>query len=147
METVRELRLAAGLTQAELAQRSGVAQPNIAAYESGNRRPSVAMMARLREVAKPRPSGVVAAHRDQIIALALRHKANRVRVFGSVSRGDDVSGSDIDLLVRFDDDADLLDMAELMLDLAELTGLHVDLVSEGGLPPGPHPIRDEAKPL
>ncbi|MFD4443415.1 nucleotidyltransferase domain-containing protein [Nocardia sp. NPDC058519] len=147
METVRGLRLAAGLTQAELAQRSGVAQPNIAAYESGNRRPSAAMMARLREVAKPRPSGVVAAHRDQIIALALRHKANRVRVFGSVSRGDDVSGSDIDLLVRFDDDADLLDMAELMLDLEELTGLHVDLVSEGGLPPGPHPIRDEAKPL
>ncbi|MFD3744802.1 helix-turn-helix domain-containing protein [Nocardia sp. NPDC058633] len=147
METVRELRLAAGLTQAELAQRSGVAQPNIAAYESGNRRPSAAMMARLREVAKPRPSGVVAAHRDQIIALALRHKAHRVRVFGSVSRGDDVSGSDIDLLVRFDDDADLLDMAELMLDLEELTGLHVDLVSEGGLPPGPHPLRDEAKPL
>ncbi|MGY0502159.1 helix-turn-helix domain-containing protein [Nocardia sp. FBN12] len=147
METVRELRLAAGLTQAELAQRSGVAQPNIAAYESGSRRPSAAMMARLREVAKPRPSGVVAAHRDQIIALALRHKANRVRVFGSVSRGDDVSGSDIDLLVRFDADADLLDMAELMLDLEELTGLHVDLVSEGGLLPGPHPIRDEAKPL
>ncbi|MFD3511068.1 helix-turn-helix domain-containing protein [Nocardia sp. NPDC058666] len=147
METVRELRLAAGLTQAELAQRSGVAQPNIAAYESGSRRPSTAMMARLRAVAQPRPSGVVAAHREQILALALRHKANRVQVFGSASRGDDVSGSDIDLLVRFDDDADLLDMAELMLDLEELTGLHVDLVSEGGLPPGPHPIRDEAKPL
>ncbi|MGW6725053.1 helix-turn-helix domain-containing protein [Nocardia sp. NPDC055029] len=147
METVRDLRRAAGLTQAELAQRSGVAQSNIAAYESGTRRPSPTMLSRLRDAAKPRPSRVIAEHRDQIIALALRHKANRVRVFGSVSRGDDVSGSDIDLLVRFDADADLLDMAELMLDLEELTGLHVDLVSEGGLPAGPHPIRDEAKPL
>ncbi|WP_426003481.1 helix-turn-helix transcriptional regulator [Paenarthrobacter sp. NyZ202] len=32
---VRELREAAGLNQAELASRSGVAQPNIAPYEAG----------------------------------------------------------------------------------------------------------------
>ena len=34
---IRAARLAAGLTQAELAARSGVRQPNIAAYESGSR--------------------------------------------------------------------------------------------------------------
>ncbi|WP_084457950.1 helix-turn-helix domain-containing protein [Nocardia caishijiensis] len=147
METVRDLRIAAGLTQAELANRSGVARSVIAAYESGERRPSSRMLARLQTVARPRPSRVIAEHRDQIIALASRHKAHRVRVFGSASRGDDISGSDIDLLVRFDPDADLFDMADLVFELEELTGLHVDVVSERGLPDGPHPIRDEAKPL
>ncbi|MEV0080490.1 helix-turn-helix transcriptional regulator [Nocardia neocaledoniensis] len=73
-----DLRRAAGLTQAELAQRSGVAQSDIAAFESGNRRPSPMMLSRPRDAAKPRPSGVIAEHRDQIIALALRHKANEV---------------------------------------------------------------------
>ncbi|GGK51363.1 XRE family transcriptional regulator [Nocardia camponoti] len=147
METVRDLRLAADLTQIELARRSGIAQPNIAAYETGKRQPSPTTMSRIRAAAKPRPSGVLAKHRDAILALARRHKADRVRVFGSIARGEDVSGSDIDLLVRFVSGADLVDMAELMLDIEELTGIHVDLVSEGGLPAGPHPIRDEARPL
>ncbi|MFD3509112.1 helix-turn-helix domain-containing protein [Nocardia sp. NPDC058666] len=85
METVVDLRLAAGLTQAESAARSGVARSVIAAYEAGTRRPSPMMLTRLRAVARPRPSGVVAKHRDQIIALASRHKAHRVRIFGSTS--------------------------------------------------------------
>lgn len=105
---VGDLRRAAGLTQDELAARSGVAQPNIAAYESGQRIPSAAMLDRLGAVAKPRPSVVLAKHRDAIIALARQHRASRVRVFGSAARGDDVSGSDIDLLVRFASDADVL---------------------------------------
>ena len=60
---VRDLRAAAGLTQDELATRSGVAQPNIAAYETGQRTPSAAMLNRLRSAAKPRPSVVLAEHR------------------------------------------------------------------------------------
>lgn len=144
MSAVQSLRLAAGITQDELADRSGVAQPNIAAYETGARRPSAAMIERLRAVAKPRPSGILAEHRAEVLELARRHKARDVRVFGSVARGQDVSGSDLDLLVRFDPEADLFDLADLVTALEELTGLHVDVVSEHGLRPGPHPIRDEA---
>ena len=55
---VRDLCLAAGLTQDKLAERSGVAQPNIAAYETGHRSPSASMLNRLRVVAKPRPSTI-----------------------------------------------------------------------------------------
>jgi len=144
---VWELRLAAGLTQGELAARSGVAQPNIAAYERGQRVPSAAMLDRLNAVAKPRPSVVLAKHRDAIIALALRHKASNVRVFGSALRGEDVSGSDIDLLVRFAADADVFDLADLTAELEELTGLHVDVVSERGLRGGANSIAREARPL
>ncbi|HTB23143.1 MAG TPA: helix-turn-helix transcriptional regulator [bacterium] len=38
---IRSLRLAQGLTQADLAARTGIAQPNLAAFESGSRRPSL----------------------------------------------------------------------------------------------------------
>lgn len=37
--TLRTARLAGGLTQAELSERSGVVRPNITAYESGRREP------------------------------------------------------------------------------------------------------------
>jgi predicted nucleotidyltransferase/DNA-binding XRE family transcriptional regulator len=141
---VRELRQAAGLTQQELALRAGVAQPNIAAYETGQRAPSAAMVARLRAAAPPRPSRVVADHRAEILALARKHKAAPVRVFGSVARGEDVSGSDLDLLVTFEPGATIYDLAELIDALEDLTGLRVDVVSEGGLRPGPNPIRDQA---
>jgi predicted nucleotidyltransferase/DNA-binding XRE family transcriptional regulator len=143
-QVVRELRHAAGLTQQELARRAGVAQPNIAAYETGQRAPSAAMVARLRAAAPPRPSRVVADHRAEILALARQHKAAHVRVFGSVARGEDVSGSDLDLLVTFEPGATIYDLAELIAALEDLTGLRVDVVSEGGLRPGPNPIRDQA---
>jgi predicted nucleotidyltransferase/DNA-binding XRE family transcriptional regulator len=143
-QVVRELRQAAGLTQQELARRAGVAQPNIAAYETGQRAPSAAMVARLRAAAPPRPSRVVADRRAEILALAREHKAAHVRVFGSVARGDDVSGSDLDLLVTFEPGATIYDLAELIAALEDLTGLRVDVVSEGGLRPGPNPIRDQA---
>ena len=147
MDEIRRLRLMAGLTQAELAARSGVAQPNIAAYESGQRSPSASMLSRLRRAAPPRPSAVVAEKRGEIMAAAKRHKAGHVRVFGSVARGEDTSGSDIDLLVTLAPDATIFDLAELTIELEEMTGLHVDVVSEGGLRPGRNPIRDEAVAL
>lgn len=46
-----------------------------------------------------RPSEVLSLHRAQIREIALRHRVSSVRVFGSALRGDDVVGSDLDLLV------------------------------------------------
>lgn len=37
--TLRSVRVAAGLTQAQLGQRAGVARPNVVAYEAGRREP------------------------------------------------------------------------------------------------------------
>ena len=44
---LRRLRLAAGLTQSDLADRSGIARPNIAAYEAGRREPKWSTAERL----------------------------------------------------------------------------------------------------
>lgn len=44
---LRRLRLAAGLTQSDLADRSGIARPNVAAYEAGRREPKWSTAERL----------------------------------------------------------------------------------------------------
>jgi len=46
-QRIRELRLAAGLTQAELARRTGIHRPNIARVEAGRHTPSLETLARL----------------------------------------------------------------------------------------------------
>ncbi len=144
---IQQSRESAGLSQSELSVRSGVAQPNISAYESGRRRPSPKMVERLISAARPRPSAILAAHRDAVLAFAAANKAVDVRVFGSVARGEDTPGSDIDLLVRFQEGASLLDQSTLAIELGDLLGVEVDVVSEGGLTDRHQAIRGEAIPL
>ncbi len=105
------------------------------------------MLAKLRAVAPPRPSTVLGERRDEVLLLARQHKATDVRVFGSVAGGEDTSGSDLDLLVKFEADADVFDLADLITELEALTGLRVDVVSEGGLRPGSNPVKEEAVAL
>ncbi|WP_297747752.1 nucleotidyltransferase family protein [uncultured Tessaracoccus sp.] len=62
-------------------------------------------------------------------AVARRRGTGVVRVFGSVARGDDAEGSDIDLLVEFEKGASLFDQAGLEIDLEELLGRRVDVMS------------------
>ncbi len=71
--------------------------------------------------------------RKDILEIAARHGARDVRVFGSVARGDQREDSDLDLLVRFDPDRSLLDHGGLVVDLEELLGIPVDVVSENGM--------------
>ncbi|HEV2349625.1 MAG TPA: nucleotidyltransferase family protein [Terriglobia bacterium] len=71
--------------------------------------------------------------RDEILRVAARHGARNVRVFGSVARGEADEQSDIDLLVEFEPDRSLLDHAALWLELQDLLGCKVDVVSEGGV--------------
>jgi len=83
-------------------------------------------------------------HRDAILAAARRRHASRVRVFGSVARGEAGPSSDIDLLVDFDAEASLLDQVGLIQDLETVLGRDVDVVSTGGLLPDHRSIRNEA---
>ncbi|GAB3566432.1 nucleotidyltransferase family protein [Spelaeicoccus albus] len=95
----------------------------------------------------PRPSIVLARHRAEILGVVKQHKARDVRVFGSIRRGENTSGSDIDLLVTFKPDADILDLPNLTEALTELTRIHVGVVSEGGLRSDYDRIAVEATPL
>jgi uncharacterized protein len=71
--------------------------------------------------------------REAILEIARRHGAHDIRIFGSVARGDSNESSDLDLLVRFDPDRSLFDQGGLVMDLRDLLGLKVDVVSEGAL--------------
>ncbi|NPV62939.1 MAG: nucleotidyltransferase family protein [Methanotrichaceae archaeon] len=71
--------------------------------------------------------------RKEILRIAAKHGARNVRVFGSVARGEADFQSDIDLLVEFKRGTTLLGHAALVLELEDLLGVKVDVVSERGL--------------
>ncbi|MBN1322421.1 MAG: nucleotidyltransferase family protein [Methanotrichaceae archaeon] len=79
--------------------------------------------------------GLLKSRREDILRIAARHGARNVRVFGSVARGEADEKSDIDLLVEFEPGRSLLDHAGLWLELQELLGCKVDVVSDRGIKP------------
>jgi predicted nucleotidyltransferase len=86
--------------------------------------------------------------RERLLALAARHGASRVRVFGSVARREAGAGSDVDFLVEMAPGRSLLDLGALQMDLSETLRRPVDVVSERGLQAGHRErILKEALPL
>lgn len=71
--------------------------------------------------------------RDEMLDLARRHGAHDLRIFGSVARGEATESSDLDLLVRMDPDRSLLDLGALVMDMRDLLGIRVEIISEGAL--------------
>lgn len=71
--------------------------------------------------------------RRQILKIAERHGARKVRVFGSVARGQARRGSDIDFLIEMDEGRSLLDHSALILELERSLKRPVDVASERGL--------------
>lgn len=96
----------------------------------------------------PKVQRLLTEKRDEILRIAARHGAKNIRVFGSVARGDADAASDVDVLVDMEPGRSLLDMGGLLMDLQDVLGCSVDVVTERGLRPR---IRDrvlkEAVPL
>ena len=75
----------------------------------------------------------ITEHRNEILALAKRHGAENVRVFGSVARGDDGDLSDLDLLVTLGAKRTPFFPGGLKADLEDLLLCEVDIVTENAL--------------
>jgi predicted nucleotidyltransferase len=90
----------------------------------------------------------VAEHRNEILALAKKHGAENVRVFGSVAKGGDTEASDLDLLVTLGAKRTPFFPGGLKADLEALLSCEIDIVTENALH---RLIRDEiladARPL
>ena len=71
--------------------------------------------------------------RKAILRIAAKHGARNVRVFGSAARGEADEESDLDLLVEMEPGRSLLDHAALWLELQEVLGRRVDVVSDRGI--------------
>ena len=76
---------------------------------------------------------VLASKRDEILRIAASRGAYNVRIFGSVVHDDAGPSSDVDFLVDLEPERSLLDVGGLVMDLRNLLGLEVDIVTEKGL--------------
>jgi predicted nucleotidyltransferase/DNA-binding XRE family transcriptional regulator len=150
---LRAARKRAGLSQVELADRAGITQSVISAYESGRRQPSLPTLAGLieaagyeLEVTVQEPAGNlgrltgpvgrrVRRRRAEIVAAAAAHGVANLRVFGSVARGEDHADSDVDLLIDVPAGMGLFGLGRVADDLEAVVGARVDLVPAGQLKP------------
>ena len=74
-------------------------------------------------------------YRREILDAAARHGARNVRVFGSVARGDDDEGSDVDVLIDVEPGRTLLYVIAFEQELQQLLGRKVEVLTDGGLSP------------
>ena len=76
---------------------------------------------------------LVQEKREDILQVAARRGATNVRIFGSVARGEDDERSDIDFLVDMEPGRSIFDLGGLLMELQDLLGHQVDVVTERGL--------------
>lgn len=150
---IRRVRTDAGLTQVELAKRAGTSQSALARYESGATLPALPTLERLllgcgrhlqlHAARAPQRSGSATSVRGQLgvqartlrqrrrhlLNAARAHGVRRVRVFGSLARGEAVVTSDVDLLVDLEPGRTLLDLAAFRRDAQGVLGMPVDVAT------------------
>lgn len=73
--------------------------------------------------------------REEILRVVAKHGAGNVLVFGSVARGDETAGSDVDLLVDVSGEPTPWFPGGLVADLEELLGQRVQVVVRRSLSP------------
>ena len=76
---------------------------------------------------------LIQAKREEILAVAAKHGACNVRIFGSVARGDEDGRSDVDFLVEMEPGRSMMDLGGLLMDLQDLLDRKVDVVTFNGL--------------
>ena len=109
----------AGSSQSEIAAGAGVSQPYIA---------QILAESRSRFVPCSPLGQVLLSRRAQVIDIVRSYGAENVVVFGSVARGDDGPGSDIDLLVDIPERMGLFTLAKMEREVRDVLGVEVDLV-------------------
>lgn len=141
------------MSQRELAERAGTSQPALARYETGAGLPTLPTLERLlracgrqlelRTAPAAEPLGpstsvrgqlgpqaqALRAHRPRLLAAARKRGIRKVRVFGSLARGESVPASDVDLLVDLDPGRTLIDVAAFRREAQEILGMPVDVAT------------------
>lgn len=150
---IRRARASTGLSQHELAERAGTSQPAVARYETGAALPTLPTLERLllacgqrlqlRTVEAGGPSapstsvrgqlgplaGALRNHRRELLDAARRRGIGRLRVFGSLARGEALRASDADFLVDLAPGRTLLDLAGFRREAQEILGTPVDVAT------------------
>jgi uncharacterized protein len=75
------------------------------------------------------------SRRQEILRLAEGYRTANVRIFGSVVRDENDERSDVDFLVTPQPGCSLLDLGGLIVDLQDMLGCEVDVVTDDALKP------------
>lgn len=150
---IKRARTAAELTQAALADLAGTSQPALARYETGAAVPTLPTLERLlsacgrrleirsvRSTSRSAPvtsvrgqlgrrAGELRRNRRRLLDAARQRGVRRLRVFGSLARGEAGPASDIDLLVDLEPGRTLLDLAAFRREAEEILGTPVDVAT------------------
>lgn len=95
-----------------------------------------------------KPSYALHQHKDAIKQIVERHHARNARLFGSVLRGEDSTTSDLDILVDTTGETSLFDIGSIQVELSELLGVRVDVLTPDALPERwRQEVIQEARPL
>jgi len=81
-----------------------------------------------------KPSILLAQHRTAIRQIVEQHHARNARIFGSVLYGQDTEDSDLDILVDTTEETTLFDLGAIQVELTDLLGIEVDLLTPASLP-------------
>jgi len=81
-----------------------------------------------------KPSHALESNRIAIRMVVERHHARNARVFGSVLHGDDLDGSDLDILIDPTPETTMFDIGAIRHELLQLLGVPVDVVTPNALP-------------
>jgi predicted nucleotidyltransferase len=162
--TLRRVRADAGLSQVDLAARAETSQPALARYETGAALPTLPTLERLLSACgrrleiqtppAPKRSASTTSIRGQLgpqaselrrrrrplLDAAEKHGVGRLRVFGSLARGEAEATSDVDLLVDLKPGRTLLDLTAFRREAAEILDTPVDVATADMLK---ERIRDE----
>ena len=77
----------------------------------------------------------IAGIKKNIAEVLKKNGVKRAALFGSVVRGEAAEGSDIDILVEFEGRKSLLDLAGLKMEIQDILGKKVDILTYGSLHP------------
>ena len=79
----------------------------------------------------------IRAKRDEIYAIARRHKAEKLWVFGSCARKEERPDSDVDVLVKFGDSIGFFELFDFESEMSNEVGRKVDLINVTALDRSP----------
>jgi predicted nucleotidyltransferase len=72
---------------------------------------------------------------EHLEELQRQYNVSKIGIFGSFSRGEDRSSSDVDIIVEFSTQVDLFTFLELKEHLEAILGREIDLVTKNALKP------------
>lgn len=151
--TLRHARTEADLSQADLAALASTSQPALARYETGATLPTLPTLERLLSACGRRlhiaapplaiepstPTSIrgqmgfqaqeLRRRRRKLLDAAREHGVAKLRVFGSLARGETNADSDIDLLVDLKPGRTLVDLAAFRREATEILGISVDVAT------------------